>query len=141
MTALLSDLDRGVYVEPTRQSLGDYLQQDWPPAITTAVRPSTYDSYSRVLRLHVTALPIGRSPLRYIDGPKLNALWHLLATTGMRRGEALGLHSDDVDLDAGRLSIKRTLVQVANYTKDGTEPPVPSPPAPPESESSPAGSR
>jgi integrase len=43
---------------------------------------------------------------------RLQALWTLLATTGMRRGEACGLAWTDLDLDAGRLSITRTLVVV-----------------------------
>src|SRR5205807_1869230 len=39
---------------------------------------------------------------------RLHPLWVLLATTGMRRGEALGLRWSDVDLDAGlrRLTLK-----------------------------------
>jgi integrase len=44
---------------------------------------------------------------------RLVALWHLLASTGMRRGEALGLAWDAVDLDAGRLAVCRTLLNVA----------------------------
>jgi integrase len=34
----------------------------------------------------------------------------LLAMTGMRRGEALGLRWSDVDLDAGTVSIRQTLI-------------------------------
>lgn len=45
-------------------------------------------------------------------GDALNALWVLLATTGMRRGEALGLRWQDVDLDAARLSVRQTLAYV-----------------------------
>lgn len=45
-------------------------------------------------------------------GDLLYPLWVLLATTGMRRGEALGLRWSDVDLDAGRLRVVQTLVQV-----------------------------
>jgi integrase len=41
-------------------------------------------------------------------------LWRLLASTGMRRGEALGLRWCDVDLEAGRAAIRQTLVTV-NY--------------------------
>jgi integrase len=41
-----------------------------------------------------------------------HALWRLLATTGMRRGEALGLCWSDVDLEAGRLSVRRALITV-----------------------------
>lgn len=38
------------------------------------------------------------------------ALWTLAATTGMRRGEVLGLPWSAVDLDTGRLSVVQTLV-------------------------------
>ena len=41
---------------------------------------------------------------------RLHGLWHLLAMTGMRRGEALGLRWEDVDLEAGRLSVRRALI-------------------------------
>ncbi|MGH2442186.1 MAG: site-specific integrase [Chloroflexota bacterium] len=42
------------------------------------------------------------------DDP-LHALWVVLATTGLRLGEALGLRWGDIDLDAGRLSVQRAL--------------------------------
>ncbi len=35
--------------------------------------------------------------------------WRLLAVTGMRRGEALALRWRDVDLDAGRLAVRRSV--------------------------------
>ena len=38
-------------------------------------------------------------------GHRLYALFHLIAFTGLRRGEALGLHWVDVDLDAGHLVV------------------------------------
>ena len=41
---------------------------------------------------------------------RLYALWHTLAMTGLRRGEALGLRWEDVDLEAGRLAVRRALV-------------------------------
>jgi integrase len=43
------------------------------------------------------------------EGP-LYALWLTLATTGMRRGEALGLTWDDLDLEAGHLAITKTRI-------------------------------
>jgi integrase len=46
------------------------------------------------------------------SGDRLHALWVLLATTGMRRGEALGLRWSDVDLDAGRTRVVQTIIQV-----------------------------
>jgi integrase len=40
---------------------------------------------------------------------RLHALWVLLGTTGMRVGEALALRWDDVDLQTGRLEVRRAL--------------------------------
>lgn len=48
--------------------------------------------------------------LGFVRDDRLHALWHVLAMTGMRRGEALGLRWDDVDLQIGRLSVRRALV-------------------------------
>ena len=45
------------------------------------------------------------------DSDRLHGLWVLLATTGMRRGEALGLRWSDLDLDAARLRVVQTIIQ------------------------------
>lgn len=45
---------------------------------------------------------------------QLGPLWLLLLATGLRRGEALGLRWEDVDLQAGRLSVVQTVVVVGN---------------------------
>jgi integrase len=47
--------------------------------------------------------------LAHTHGTRLHPLWHLLAWTGARRGEALGLHWSDVDLVDGSLVIRRSL--------------------------------
>lgn len=46
------------------------------------------------------------------EGDRLYALFHLIAHRGLRRGEACGLGWSDVDLDAGRLTVRRQLVQL-----------------------------
>jgi integrase len=43
---------------------------------------------------------------------RLAALWRVIAVTGMRRGEALGLTWRNVDLDTGRLAIEQQVGQV-----------------------------
>jgi integrase len=48
-------------------------------------------------------------------------LWLLLATTGARRGEALGLTWEDTDFDSGRVAIRRTRVMVG-YETEVSEP-------------------
>jgi len=50
-----------------------------------------------------------RQFLAFVSDDELHALWVLLATSGMRRGEALGLRWQDLDLRKGRLSIRQSL--------------------------------
>ena len=42
----------------------------------------------------------------------LSALWMLIATTGLRRGEALGLRWSDIDLETGRAQINQTVIAI-----------------------------
>jgi integrase len=51
--------------------------------------------------------------LQHIQGSELEALWHVAALTGMRRGELLGLQWNDIDFDHRRVSVRRNLVCVA----------------------------
>ena len=55
-----------------------------------------------------------RSFLEHVHADRLYAAYVLLATTGMRRGEALGLHWRSVDLDSARVSVNTALVLVGN---------------------------
>jgi integrase len=49
--------------------------------------------------------------LEHVREDRLYAAWHVLAMSGVRRGELLGLGWEAVDLDAGRLAITRTLIE------------------------------
>lgn len=53
-----------------------------------------------------------RAFLDLTKSKELAELWLLLATTGMRRGEALGLRWSDIDLRTRVISIRQTLVLV-----------------------------
>jgi integrase len=61
-----------------------------------------------------------RAFLEGVAGDELYPLWLLLATTGMRRGEALGLRWTDVDLEAGRLAVRQTIVAVGHAVEVST---------------------
>lgn len=191
LTEKLGELARGAYVAPKRQTVGDFLTLTWLPAIEHTIKPGTFESYRRNVRLHVAGRPIGalqlqkvqpahlnrlyallltgddqhrplsarsvayvatilhrafrdavrwqavvRNPcdaadpprptskpemrvwsatelasfLRAVRDDRLSGAWWLLASTGMRRGEVLGLRWSDVDLERSRLRITRTLV-------------------------------
>jgi integrase len=190
LTRILGSLEQRTYVAPKRQTVGQFLTETWLPAVEHTIKPATFESYRRNMRLHVAGRPIGRRQLQDLDGSMLNVLysallvgdeehralsarsvhyiatilhrafrdavrwqaisrnpveqsdpprpharpemktwtaaqlstflsgtaadrlsgaWWLLGTTGMRRGEVLGLRWSDVDLEAGRVQIRRTL--------------------------------
>ncbi len=48
--------------------------------------------------------------------PMQRALWYVLATTGMRRGEACGLHWSDLDEAEGLLTVRRSRVSAGGKT-------------------------
>lgn len=193
---ILSKLQQGIYVEPSRRTLGEFLDE-WLDTIRPTVRESTWSSYRAEITKHVVPRlgslklqslgpadlnslysellrsgrldgkgGLSRRTVRYIhtilrraldaavrwnlvprnvaaiadppesarrrsevrtwsaqqvrvflertQGSPFHSAWTLLVTTGMRRGELLGLRWTDVDFDGRRLSINRSLVTV-NY--------------------------
>lgn len=48
-----------------------------------------------------------------VAGDRLEALWRLAVTTGMLRGDVLGLRWGDTDLDAGTLSVRHQVTAYA----------------------------
>jgi integrase len=54
-----------------------------------------------------------RAFLAAMAADRLAALWLLLATTGLRRSEALGLPWRAIDLEGGQLTVMQRLVTVA----------------------------
>jgi integrase len=57
--------------------------------------------------------------LTAIQGDRLAAAYLTLFLTGLRRGELLGLRWQDVDLDAGALSVRQILERVGNASSSG----------------------
>jgi integrase len=61
-----------------------------------------------------------RTFLNHIREHRLYAALVLLATTGMRRGEALGLRWSDLDLDLGRASVVQTVIVINHQIRIGS---------------------
>ena len=58
--------------------------------------------------------------LRAARSHRFYALWLLLVSVGLRRGEALALTWDDIDLDSGQLRVRRNLQRVRKELIFGT---------------------
>ncbi len=198
LSSLLNSVNTGVYVPPTKETLNSWLDT-WLGIMKPNLKPSTYASYERVLRVHVRP-PLGsltlskitaadldrlygamlesgrsdyregeglsprtvrycstivgrvlkdamrkglipRNPAELADAPRAGKtspeadmswsaldlhtflaataheyygpVWAFLASTGCRRGEALGLRWSDLDLDARRASLVQSVQKVA----------------------------
>jgi integrase len=74
--------------------------------------PTQKDARSRRARDKAWTTDQLRAFLTAAEDDRLAPLWRLLATTGLRRGELLGLGWSDVDLDAGRLTVRRSTTEV-----------------------------
>jgi integrase len=66
-----------------------------PPQVKRKIKPLTQEQL--------------RTLLEAARGDKLEALYVLAITTGMRQGELLGLQWRDIDLEAGRLTVNRSV--------------------------------
>lgn len=190
LSQTISKVNAGTYVEPSKDPLGHFLLDEWLPGIRATVRPNTYATYERLMRVQVAGRDIGAIPLRSLTGGHVNALyaeleaaglsvntrrlihstlhralhdavrwdklnrnpaanadppaasrvrvqawtegevrrfleqvrgdrlyalWRLAATTGMRRGELLGLSHQILDLAGGRLRVERQLKVDGTY--------------------------
>jgi integrase len=88
LTEVLAAIDTGTYVQPSQQTLRDYLTVDWLPALRCA--SSTQVSYRRNMLQHVVPA-IGETPLAAVTGLQLTALYRDLELKGRRDGRAGGL--------------------------------------------------
>jgi len=85
---IVNDITQGLYVPPTGLTLLAWIEDQWLPLMKTQVKPSTWDSYSRNMRLHV--LPrIGHRVLQQVNATMLNELYAALLADGNARGGGL----------------------------------------------------
>ena len=82
---ILYDLHHRRATTPLDVTFRHWIEATWLPAMRSQVKPSTWDSYSRMVDLH--ALPrIGDALLRDITPPMLNDLYRGLLEVGRRNG-------------------------------------------------------
>jgi integrase len=103
------------------KALGDAVEEGLLPRspmvrLPKRVRPSQ----ARREEMQVwSAQEMGRF-LDIAENDRLYGLFRLVLATGLRRSEAAGLRWEDVDLDAGRLCVRRGRVAVGYAVEEGT---------------------
>jgi integrase len=81
----LAAAEAGRLVQPSRRRLGDFLLDDWLPAMRNVLKPSTWASYNDYSRTYVVPV-IGTAKLQELTAPRLTALYqHLLESGRVKR--------------------------------------------------------
>jgi len=92
---LANELHSGLYVEPSKVTLADWVESSWLPTMRSQVKASTWDSYMRNLRLHV--LPaLGHRTLQQLTPLVLNGLYAELMESGKQTRAGGGLATKTV---------------------------------------------
>jgi integrase len=81
-------------------------------AVSAIPKPEKRQARERRMRQTIWSPAEMRTFLEAARSDRYAAAWVLLATTGLRRGELLGLPWSSVDLDAGTIRIEQSLVLV-----------------------------
>ena len=107
---VVQTIDGGVYVSPTKQTFGEYLENDWLPSLDNLVaggklKPTTVSFYRDLTNSHVIPR-LGGVPLRGLDAGALNACYRDLLASGRIHGEG-GLSRTSVH--AVHVTISRAL--------------------------------
>ena len=91
LTEALGRLQAGVWADPGRQTVGEYLD-DWLVAVKPTLDEATWTSYRRILSLWVTPR-IGHLRLSALTAARLSKLFGELLESGKRNGQPLSPRS------------------------------------------------
>lgn len=83
---VLRKRDGNRFVEPSIRTLGEFLIEEWLPAMRARLRESTWESYAGELQRNVVP-HLGQVPLQQINAVQLNGLYAQLLLDGRRDGK------------------------------------------------------
>ena len=82
LTDVLSHLGDGSYTAPSKTTLGDFLRDEWLPAVEGTLRPLSAAKYRQVVEGYIVPR-IGSTRLQAVSGGHLNSLYHGLEQEGL----------------------------------------------------------
>lgn len=88
LAKMLAARDEGIYVQPRRLTLGNFLSEQWLPAIESTVRPTTFHGYSRHVALYVNPR-LGAEQLQRLTPDQLSQFYRELQRAGGQDGKPL----------------------------------------------------
>jgi hypothetical protein len=88
----LARIGDGSYAAPSKLALGEFLTDEWLPAIEGTVRPSSHATYERLARKHISP-HIGSVRLQALSGGHLNGLYRKLEQSRLSVAVIRGVHA------------------------------------------------
>lgn len=82
MTAILCDLDKGVYQRPSKITVADWMQEWLQTFCANKVKPLTYISYQGMTKNHIVPL-IGAIELQALKGMHVQKLYNTMTNKGL----------------------------------------------------------
>jgi integrase len=114
----LGAIDAGTYVRPTKQTVGQFLTEDWLPSLEAAVAGGTMKSSTAAFYRHLVERQVitrlGGTLLARLDAPALNRFYGELLANGRHRGEG-GLSPTTVH--SVHVTIGRALADAVRWHK------------------------
>jgi integrase len=79
--------EAGTWIEPTRQTVGEWFAQEWVPTLASSrLRATTRDLYARMVRLHIEPKPFGALLIQTLRPRDVSELFDRLAAEGSPGG-------------------------------------------------------
>jgi integrase len=85
LNRILSELDKGVYVEPSKQSLDKYLN-DWLLSVASTLALKTFSRYDEIIKRHIIPA-LGKIELQKLNGMHLESYYNLARISGRIDGK------------------------------------------------------
>jgi integrase len=89
LAQIIGHAQKGVYVDPARTTLIDYLNATWLPAKAVSLKPSTAELYGTLVAAYVRPHDVANMPLQRVTRAHLNTLYGTLKTSGRKNGQPL----------------------------------------------------
>ena len=91
LTDTMAAIRGGVFSEPTKVTLGEFLTQRWLPARKLSLRPSTWSSYEVAINRHV--LPqLGGVQMQQLSPDRLDRFYADLSAAGLAPKTVRNIH-------------------------------------------------
>ena len=86
LRAILTRIEGGAYVRPTKMTVGEYLETWLRDYVSTNTAPSTADGYSDIVRAHLIP-ELGRFPLTALQPSHIQAYYSRMLGCGRQDGK------------------------------------------------------